>query len=184
MKFQFRSAGTIVLIVGVGALAGCSSFREATGANRGAPDEFAVVTKAPLIIPPDFNLQPPKPGAPPTNQVSATQAAQNALYSSDPATVASTIPGNMSQGEKLLLAYAGAATADSSVRQAIAADNRHMQAADDSFTDQLLFWQKSQPAQDPNVNADAEAQRMSTTPATPAPTDQTIQKDNGANNGN
>lgn len=182
MKFGFRSAGTIAIIVTAGALAGCNSFREATGANKGAPDEFAVVTKAPLIIPPDYNLQPPRPGAPPTNQISATQSAQNALYSSDPATVASSIPGNMSPGEKLLLAYAGAATADSSVRQAIAADNRNMQAADDSFTDQLLFWQKSQPASDPNVNADAEAKRMSTQQPAPAPTGQT--KDNGANNDN
>jgi hypothetical protein len=182
MKFGFRSACTVALIVAAGALAGCSSFREATGANKNSPDEFAVVTKAPLIIPPDYNLQPPRPGAPPTNQISATQSAQNALYNSDPATVASSINGNMSQGEKLLLAYAGAASADSSVRQAIAADNRHMQAADDSFTDELLFWKKSDPATDPNVNADAEAKRISAQQPAPAPTSQT--KDNGANNDN
>ena len=50
------------------ALIGCQSIREAAGVTKSPPDEFAVVTKAPLVIPPDFNLKPPKPGAAPTNQ--------------------------------------------------------------------------------------------------------------------
>jgi len=181
MKFGFRArlAGTAALVVATGLLTGCNSFREATGANKDAPDEFAVVTKAPLIIPPDFNLKPPRPGAPPANQLSSTDAAQAALYNTDPATTAAAIPGNLSQGEKLLLAYAGAAAADSGIRQVIAADNRNMQAADESFTDQLMFWQKPSSAADANVNADAEAQRLSQ----PAPA-QTTKKDDGANNGN
>lgn len=181
MKFRLRSAGPLVLVVVAGLLAGCSTWREATGANKDSPDEFAVVTKAPLIIPPDFNLKPPRPGAPPANQVSSTDAAQAALYNTDPATAAASIPGNMSSGEKLLLAYAGAGNADSSIRQVIAADNRNMQAADEGFTDQLMFWQKSAASADPNVDADAEAKRLS---QQPAPADQTTRKDNGANNGN
>lgn len=178
MKFRARSAGILAVVAIAGPLTGCSTWREATGANKDAPDEFAVVTKAPLIIPPDFNLKPPRPGAPPANQVSSTDAAQAALYNTDPATAASSIPGNMSTGEKLLLAYAGAATADSGIRQVIAADNRNMQAVDENFTDQLMFWQKPASA-DANVNADAEAKRLSQQPA-----GQPIQKDNGANNGN
>jgi hypothetical protein len=50
-------------------LVGCDSIREAAGITKEPPDEFAVVTKAPLVIPPDYNLRPPKPGAAPTNQV-------------------------------------------------------------------------------------------------------------------
>ena len=30
--------------------------------NPRAPDEFRVVTKAPLVVPPDFNLRPPATG--------------------------------------------------------------------------------------------------------------------------
>ncbi len=33
-------------------------------ADRKRPDEFAVGRQAPLVIPPDFALNPPKPGAP------------------------------------------------------------------------------------------------------------------------
>src|SRR3569623_3151016 len=103
-------------------LTACESFRQAAGITKDPPDEFSVVTKAPLIIPPDYTLRPPKPGAAPLNQVSPTEAAQAALYSDDPKTVAGSISGNYSQGEKMLLAQTGAAAATDSIRQQIAAD--------------------------------------------------------------
>ena len=43
--------------------------------NRQRPDEFAVQRQAPLVVPPDFALVPPAPGAPrPTDQSTAAQA--------------------------------------------------------------------------------------------------------------
>jgi len=33
------------------------------GYDRARPDEFAVARQAPLVIPPDFSLTPPQPGA-------------------------------------------------------------------------------------------------------------------------
>ena len=42
-------------------LAGCSNLREMAGLQKKSPDEFAVTTKAPLVIPPDFNLRPRRP---------------------------------------------------------------------------------------------------------------------------
>jgi hypothetical protein len=56
-------------------LAGCATNRSLTR-GRG-PDEFAVARSAPLIIPPDFALTPPKAGAPrPQEADSSTQALQ------------------------------------------------------------------------------------------------------------
>ena len=54
-------------------LAGCAS-GGLTGRN--APDEYAVARNAPLVVPPDFALTPPRPGeaAPATD--SRTQAIQ------------------------------------------------------------------------------------------------------------
>src|SRR5690606_33831923 len=46
------------------AVSGCDSAREAMGLNKKSPDEFAVVTRAPLVLPPEFGLRPPQPGAP------------------------------------------------------------------------------------------------------------------------
>jgi hypothetical protein len=48
--------------------------------NRDRPDEFAVQRQAPLVVPPDFALTPPAPGAPRPSDRSASQQAQEALF--------------------------------------------------------------------------------------------------------
>jgi hypothetical protein len=48
--------------------------------NRDRPDEFAVQRQAPLIVPPDFTLTPPAPGAPRPAEGSAQQQALDALF--------------------------------------------------------------------------------------------------------
>lgn len=54
---------TLVLLTALaGTLAGCGSGGGLMGRDR--PDEFAVQRQAPLVVPPDFALQPPQPGAP------------------------------------------------------------------------------------------------------------------------
>lgn len=48
--------------------------------NREKPDEFAVSRAAPLVIPPDFGLTPPKPGAPRPLEVDSQGQALRALF--------------------------------------------------------------------------------------------------------
>lgn len=45
-------------------------------AGRDRPDEFAVARSAPLVIPPDFALAPPRPGEAETGADARTQALQ------------------------------------------------------------------------------------------------------------
>ncbi len=159
---EFAAAGGLALSVSA-----CQDIRDAMGVSKQPPDEFAVVTKAPLIIPPDYTLRPPKPGAAPLNQVPPSAAAQSALYNEDPATIANSISGNYSEAEKMLLAQAGAANVNDSIRQQIAADNRRMQTADEGFTDQLLFGGGSDNSDAP-LNADAEKARIDAAKNAPA----------------
>ena len=156
-----RRVVTLALIGGLAAsLSACDSLRESAGLGKDTPDEFAVVTKAPLVIPPDFNLHPPAPGAAATNQVEPTQAAQSALFAADPATVAASLPANMSNGERYLLANAHVQDADPGIRQQISADAGNLRGSDDSFTDSLLFSGSSTPPGSTPVDADAEARRL------------------------
>jgi hypothetical protein len=129
-----------VLGVMVLSLSACNAIRRQAGLTKQAPDEFAVVTKAPLIIPPNFNLRPPAPGAPPLNQEDPSGSAQAALFNgSDPATVAAGMSPNLSMGERMLLATAGAQNTDPAIRAELAADSRAAAAAaDQSFTDRVL----------------------------------------------
>src|SRR5215467_12422137 len=118
-----RAGLRLVALAGVAvSLIGCDSIREAAGVVKEPPDEFAVVTKSPLVVPPDFNLRPPKPGAQPTNQISPTDSAQTALFSGDPGTAAAQLPGSFSAEERIVLASSGGANADHAIRKQLASD--------------------------------------------------------------
>ena len=150
----------LALSLAATALSGCGSLREAAGLNKKSPDEFAVTTKAPLVIPPDFNLRPPMPGAPPANSLDPAGNAELALFSNaDPQTVAASMKGNYTTGEKLLLANAKAQAADPGIRARLNADQRAaVQNADRSFTDKLLNTAATPDTGKP-VNADAEVNK-------------------------
>ena len=63
--------------------------------NRSRPDEFAVQRQAPLVVPPDFALSPPTPGAPRPMDSSTAQQAQSALFGSpQPRSAVETSVGN------------------------------------------------------------------------------------------
>ncbi|MEE4537450.1 MAG: DUF3035 domain-containing protein [Erythrobacter sp.] len=72
-----RTPTAVCLAAGAAMLAGCGG----SGVfNRDRPDEFAVQRQAPLIVPPDFTLTPPAPGAPRPAEGSAQQQALDALF--------------------------------------------------------------------------------------------------------
>jgi hypothetical protein len=73
-----RNVTQLVLVAaGAASLGACGS---AGIANRERPDEFAVQRQAPLVVPPDFELVPPQPGAPRPAEGTAAQQALDALF--------------------------------------------------------------------------------------------------------
>ncbi|KKC26288.1 DUF3035 domain-containing protein [Sphingomonas sp. SRS2] len=69
-------------LVATALLAGCSSRGDRPGvmAGRSSLDAFAVSKRAPLTIPPDFVLVPPKPGAPRPQEADSGQQALSAMF--------------------------------------------------------------------------------------------------------
>lgn len=63
-------------------LSGCEGVRSSLGLGKNPPDEFQVVSRAPLSLPPDYNLRPPEPGAPRPQEGTARDQAQDAVFSS------------------------------------------------------------------------------------------------------
>lgn len=91
-------------------LAGCGRSGSAGVFARQRPDEFAVSRQAPLVIPPDFALTPPKPGAPrPQEADSSTQALQ-ALFGGR---------AQRSAGETAVINQSGANNAPGGVRSSV-----------------------------------------------------------------
>jgi len=68
----------ILLGAGCAMLSACGGDGGILGRDR--PDEFAVQRQAPLVVPPDFNLVPPAPGAPRPTEDAASSQALDALF--------------------------------------------------------------------------------------------------------
>ncbi len=65
-------------------LPGCSAIRQTIGLDRVGPDEFAVESRAPLTIPPEFDLRPPQPGAPRPQEASSADKARKVIDTAGP----------------------------------------------------------------------------------------------------
>jgi hypothetical protein len=78
--------------------------------NRDRPDEFAVSRQAPLVIPPDFALVPPAPGAAPTVTTDANRQAMEAMFGG---------PSARSASETAALGQAGRDNAQPGIRSSV-----------------------------------------------------------------
>lgn len=116
---------------------GCGALRELGGA-RTTPDEFRVVTKAPLVVPPEYALRPPAPGEPRPQELAPESAARTALLGQRAAIT-------RSQGEQLLVQKAGGERADPLIRFVVDDEFGDIAHKDKSFADRVLFWRKDQP---------------------------------------
>ncbi len=126
-------------LVAATGLAGCVSTRDALGMSKVTPDEFRVVTKAPLVVPPDFALRPPAPGKPRPQELQPESAARTALLG--------TREGeSRSAGEKLLVAKAGADKADPLIRYVVDDEFGDVAHKEKSFADRVMFWRADKTA--------------------------------------
>ena len=94
--------------------------------NRVRPDEFAVQRQAPLVVPPDFALTPPQPGAPRPSSHSAQQDALDAMFGG---------PAPRSDVEKAAGQHAG--TPETGIRSTVADPKTNTVAKSDVTRDIL-----------------------------------------------
>lgn len=153
---NLRLIGPVLLGSSVLLLSGCSgdSLSRTFGLTRDAPDEYTVTTRAPLSMPPDYNLRPPRPGAARPQEQSERQQAAEALV---PQLALGTPQGTVSPGQEALLAQTGPA-APADIRRRVDQD-ANRENADDSFIDKVLYWRKPN-AQSVQVDAQKESQRL------------------------
>lgn len=156
------------LTLAVAAMSGCDSARETFGFTKQAPDEFEVVTRAPLVIPPDYGLRPPQPGAARPQEKEIRDQARETVTGRNtgapPPQLASTNPGPAAgpprtEGERALLTKAGALDADPSIRRTVDRESTLLAEADSDFIDRLIFWQ-DKPPPGTVVDPDAENKRI------------------------
>ena len=141
----------------------CSGVKESLGMGKQSPDEFRVQARAPLSMPPDFNLRPPREGAPRPQEGTPQQQARSAVFRIENAAVA-TLNGTVgrdgrSHGEQALLSAAGAGEADPNIRMIVNRETGLLNAEDEGFLDSLVFWRDDDPT-GVVIDAEQEAKRL------------------------
>jgi hypothetical protein len=163
-----RVAAAALLLAGA-ALSGCTSAREALGMSTVVPDEFRVVSKAPLVVPPDYSLRPPAPGEPRPQELQPESQARAALLGQRAAE-------ERSEGEKLLATKAGADTADPMIRYVVDDQFGSIAHKDTGFANWVMFWRRGKPAAPPVTGSAEQAGADVPQPIDPALEAQRIEK--------
>lgn len=100
--------------------------------GRHSPDEFTVVKRAPLTLPPEYDLRPPSPdNLPPASET--TKTARTVLMGEKQDVAPAT-------ADAAFLQKAGAQNADPAIRGQINRDNGYIALQNRSVTDRLIFW--------------------------------------------
>lgn len=143
----------VAILAAAGAASGCSTLSRSLGAGKASPDEFRVVTRAPLTLPPDYSLRPPRPGEARPQELEPDAEARAALFGQDVAQAASG-------GERTLVQRAGAEAVDPNIRQQVDFEGQNIVHRTEGFVDRIIsFGGSSAPATQP-LDAEAEQRRL------------------------
>lgn len=140
---------------------GAASVKDTLGLTKSSPDEFAVVKRAPLEMPPDYSLRPPQPGAArPQEQATAEQAKQTVFGSAAPAATGAQ-PAAATGAESSFLQQAGAGVADPAVRTKIDAEAEEFRDVNKPVVKKIMGDLGNEDPPSANVvDAKAEAERL------------------------
>ena len=171
MTLSLKTVLKMTSLVGLTlAMTGCTRTSKALGLTKSTPNEFNILTKAPLVVPPEYNLRPPKIGESSSENNYTQKAARDALIGNIDA-------AEPSQGEIVLLSKAGVSRADQEIRIVIDGENA-VERKTKSFTDQVLFWRdgKAVTPEGQPLDAEGEERRLRSVSTATGGQDVTITK--------
>ena len=151
-------------------LAGCGESGNVFGFDRSGPDEFTVVRHAPLSVPPDATLRPPRDGGERDSRDESRERARSTLLSEGEGVAGANGPAALearaaatgrSVGELALARRAAAYYGiEPEIRRIVEEETTNLAIEDESFMRKLLFWKESEPPPGAVLDADAEARRL------------------------
>ncbi len=129
---------SIIALSAAALLGGCESLNKAFGLGKSPPDEFAVYSRAPLSLPPDFGLRPPRPGTAGAADISGPTGA--GLLDVLKKKQAPTREVQAGPGVQALLRETGALDADPNIRAEIDRETSIMTKDNKAVTERILFF--------------------------------------------
>ncbi len=136
----------VAILTAAAVTSGCSTLQRSLGTGKIVPDEFRVVTTAPLTLPPEYSLRPPRPGEPRPQETTA--ADRSAVFGSDTGQSATA-------GERALVSAAGAAAVDPYVRDTVDYEGQGVVRRNEEFSDRVNAYGRD-PAADAARRAEEE----------------------------
>ena len=79
-----------------------TTIQQALGYDQRGPDEMAVIKRPPLILPPDFNLRPPRAGDQEAAEQAASDAAREALVGASPSSETEPLSDEATKAREIL----------------------------------------------------------------------------------
>lgn len=148
-------------------LAGCeANVGQMFSFDKDVPDEFAVVKRAPLTLPPDYGLRPPLGAGAQVGAQSARDSARSALIGATALTprqreraIAEAVAEGQDPAEVSLVAAAGGLGVNPEIRQIVDEESASLARESESFIDTLVFWREPEPP-GTVVDASSEARRL------------------------
>ncbi len=135
---------------------GASGLRTTFGLEKDTPDEFAVITRAPLEMPPQLTLPQPNPGTPRPQETSTIEAAQKTVFGNKKQVATST-----SSAEAALLNNAGTQTRDPNIRASINKETRDLEERNRTVVQKILkVGEHAEKSSATVVDAEKELQRI------------------------
>lgn len=157
----FKSTILLALCTTTLAVSACESgsVQRTLGLKKHTPDEFMVMSRPPLAVPPDFNLQPPSE-TDIRSQSQVRDEAKKVLFSG--AKAENKASGNISTGERSLLNQAGTHDGNPSIRTVLDSEYSaaHEVPAEEKGMLEKLVAPLTPEKKDPLVDIDKEEERL------------------------
>lgn len=154
MRRWLAIGGSITILLTLTAC-GQGTVQSALGMGKRSPDEFSVVSRAPLILPPDYGLRPPGPGESGPGVDTPSERARASLTSealpqpvgSEQEVVSAAFDERSevaTAGERALIAQATTTPVDPDIRRRIAEENMQLAQVEQELFTRLVMWRQPQ----------------------------------------
>ncbi len=161
IEFWWKSIEKTTMLATLLIVVACSGgFRDAVGLRRSAPDEFKVVSNAPLATPPEFTLRPPVPGAKRPQELDIEQQAKDILLDKSTRNKDS----GESKGESAFLKRADIQRANPDIKNVLTQEELDAAKAEKKkgFLDKISSYASLKSDKEPVVSAAKEKGRIAT----------------------
>ena len=128
----FRLVFSLIFILNISLISGCGSeLSDVLGTNKLPPDEFTILTKPPLIVPPEYNLRPPAEGEIRANVQQPNRQLQSILFGQNQT-------DDFSSSEISLMTGSDVAEAIPNIKEVLDSEMRDVEEVSSNLESQVL----------------------------------------------